>query len=1779
MKLNIYNQKGILKATVAPADNSTHQHAIMEDNVINLSFVYGSYMVLDVNDYIEFEGNRYILLEVVRPQQTSSVEWTYNCKFYGAESVLQRALMLKTVDGELNPNFSLTAPAIEHLRLVVENINRILHTTDWKIGECLQTDNLVIDYQGTYCSEALRKIAEAAETEWWMDGMTINLTRCERNGEITLGYRKGLSKLDRGTADNISFFTRLFPLGSSRNIDRTEYGNTRLQLPGRKKYVEQNTESHGIIEHSEESSFAHIYPKRIGKVTSISSREATGQDGKPYTIYYFSDDTLNFDPNQYEIAGLVKQVSFESGELNGRDFEVNYDSEKRQFEIITQFPYEDGMQLPGGTLIPKENDEYILWNIKMPEQYYHDAEYELEEAVEDYMRKYDVDKSVYKGTTDYIDIRKRKIPLIIGQRVKLESAEYFPVPGYRHSRITRVTRKLHDPAQADIEISDVLGQGKLSQIQSNIDEVKHIVEQNKAGIPEIIKSWENTTPGDYNLFSALRSMKEFISKKTDDFVQGLITFFKGIKIGKYQEGLTGDGAYIDEHGVAEMTGLRLREFLEVPELRFNRIDVISGEQWNAPGFGTIQSVDTQNQVATLKLEEGELAGIKLNDFCRGIFHNLTGDADSSIVDECGFSTLPGFTTAYFTPVELLEGGKSFRYTLRPGTTAHPSPAMKFAVYGNATDKERQASAYSTRTYKRYLKDVDTWHINTDNIAMQFGDCSGLTIGKENLKSYSAYLNNIYITGTMKWLEEHKEEFKGDHGYSVSLSSSEAVLPLNNNGEVDASLFDIVNIIGGENRFRNEPGASTRKIQTRIEIFKGVVMLEQSETIDEKKYTVEIEAEGCKYINESGLLTVTEISQDDAVLNININCEGVAKFRKTFRILRVYSERGLAGADGAGFELIFKRTKELIAPEKPKSVDEYGYVPEGWTNDQQGTSAEWPYEYTCKRTRINGRWGSFSEPALWASFSNDGRDGYSVALSSYEGVVGVNADGEIDSSLYDIQNIVSGEEKAYSEADPLVTTRYKIQTRIFAFNGNRSLQYSDSQIPGSGKYSAILVPVGCTCRIDDGTVTILSITEDRASVEIMVNCEGNITIHQTYTLNRVYNGTDGVSPYSLNLTNDSASVPANEKGTVSNYSLASTTVQLFLGTNLVEGATFEVESVTPKNVEVTSRGDTFQVTKMPDNEDYAKVNIRAIVNGQPVGSIIFTVAKAKAGLDGKTPIIHYLSIPVSVIKRNAAGQADPGSFKVSAMMVVGDELPVVSTNSTIKYKRSDDSDWKTGDTITVTENTQYIDVQLIDSSSKVELDNERVPVVKDGRDGIDAYSLNLTNDSATVPADKNGVVANYDLASTSVQLFLGSTMVNTATFAAESLPSTVKFTQSGNVFKITEIPSTVNSAQLNISAQVNGKNVGTIIFTVAKAKAGSDGASPTIHYLSIPVGVVTRNKEGVATPSSITVSAMMVTGNSMPTNSNYTLIYYKRSDDSAWNYGSTIAITDNTTYVDIELRDSWYYYTVLDAERIPVVSDGKKGDDANLLPWVNEWDGERPILDDKSLISPRIFSGEKNPDGTLTGVAMGREINTGKGIKTGILGLKNGVPTFEIDAKGNAKFSGKVEIAGDKILLDTDGSGHLAGGNISWKSDGSASFTGKVDIAGEKILLDTDGSGKLASGNISWKPNGDLDIIGKFQTTVRGRKIIIDAEKNAIVFYDKRGVECLRIDDYPVDSEVYHNFPQIRFSYRSDSGALLRSTVIDSGKIYFSSNNYSVRIDPISGITFDNPEGRKIYPAK
>lgn len=566
MVLTIYDKYGTARTDILPGDGSTQQKEVQGDNVLTLSFTHYEHIPLDVNDYVDFEGERYWLTEKYAPAQKSDGEWSYDVKFYGIESLIKRFLVLETTDNNAEPVFTLTATPREHVAMVVKCINNGMgHTTDWKVGQVDGTDLIVIDYEGKYCDEALKEIAEkvGGSAEWWVEGQTVNICRCEHGEEITLGYGRGLTSLERDTGNTNKFYTRLFPIGSTRNIDAEKYGHSRLMLPGGRQYVELHTDEYGIYDHYEKDAFSGIYPRRTGEVSSVRSENVKDDDGNAFTIYYFRDDTLDFDPNDYELAGETKRVSFHDGELAGLGtdddhyFEVNFDSKTREFEIITIWPYDDDTQLPGGKLVPKVGDHYILWNVRMPDEYYPIAEEEFLNAVEKYNVEHWKDISVYKAPTDHVWVEENNAVLHVGRRVRLVSDKYFPENGYRQSRITKITRKVNLSSQMDLEISDALQTGALDKVNDSIGELKNYTKSRTEGaaLPDIIRSWDDTQPTDNNLFSARRSQQEFLSKKRNDRTKGRITFEQGVVFGQEENGR------VDGKGNADLLTLVVRELL------------------------------------------------------------------------------------------------------------------------------------------------------------------------------------------------------------------------------------------------------------------------------------------------------------------------------------------------------------------------------------------------------------------------------------------------------------------------------------------------------------------------------------------------------------------------------------------------------------------------------------------------------------------------------------------------------------------------------------------------------------------------------------------------------------------------------------------------------------------------------------------------------------------------------------------------------------------------------------------------------------------------------------------------------------------------------------------------------------------------------------------------------------------------------------------------------------------------------------------------------------------
>lgn len=100
----------------------------------------------------------------------------------------------------------------------------------------------------------------------------------------------------------------------------------------------------------------------------------------------------------------------------------------------------------------------------------------------------------------------------------------------------------------------------------------------------------------------------------------------------------------------------------------------------------------------------------------------------------------------------------------------------------------------------------------------------------------------------------------------------------------------------------------------------------------------------------------------------------------------------------------------------------------------------------------------------------------------------------------------------------------------------------------------------------------------------------------------------------------------------------------------------------------------------------------------------------------------------------------------------------------------------------------------------------------------------------------------------------------------------------------------------------------------------------------------------------------------------------------------------------------------------------KGQDANLLPWVEDWNNNKTQIGGEYVVSPKMFSGTKDEvTGNLTGVAMGRECITINGEKrTGIFAVVDDEVVFELDPiTREYLFKGKIVTSdqGERIEIN------------------------------------------------------------------------------------------------------------------------------------------------------------------
>lgn len=609
--IDIRDISGRIKLSVSIGSSSLHRFELMKEDYISIVFSLETPVRLEIGDNVDYEGSLYYITDKVYPTfNTSNGGYDYTLRLESHYYRWKNHILFYDRQGNKEASWSLTRSPEAHLSIVVSNLRAIGFTFKGKEYQAIVDSTVdpvakLVQYNNTNIIDALTKIAEAWECEWWVDGDKIYLGHLEHGEPVNLEIGKEISSMSRSQSQDI-FATRLYAFGSSRNLP-SDYrkGETgavvegvvqkRLMLPAGTPYVD-------VIEGLEEEQVVEaviiledIYPRVTGTITEVIPKEITDEDdsGDPitFTVYRFKDANLTFK-KEYILPGQDLHVIFQTGPLSGMDFALEFNPERlpednpeaQVFEIVRNDTY--GQTLPESPLIPGIGNKYILYNFDT--RYVNDAlipqaEQELLERTIAYKDKVVSDPSTYTCSLNSYRASgydenngllnpEKEINLLPGQKVNLINKAYFE--NGRISRVIGFEKKLDIPYDSPVyTIGESAAYSRLGELEQKLDNIQFkgntYVNQGGGFGVYIVKKDDATAASDENVFSALRTLYEinkayvdisdmYLRKDIDDTAHGNILFDKKIGSSIFIDGWDGKGWDIQSTGAAILDSLRVR---------------------------------------------------------------------------------------------------------------------------------------------------------------------------------------------------------------------------------------------------------------------------------------------------------------------------------------------------------------------------------------------------------------------------------------------------------------------------------------------------------------------------------------------------------------------------------------------------------------------------------------------------------------------------------------------------------------------------------------------------------------------------------------------------------------------------------------------------------------------------------------------------------------------------------------------------------------------------------------------------------------------------------------------------------------------------------------------------------------------------------------------------------------------------------------------------------------------------------------------------------------------
>lgn len=649
--IDIKDISGKILLSVPITESCEHVEELMQSDHIVLSWNSDKSDILPMGAYIEYGGEKYSLLEPYSPIQKSEEEFSYQPLFKSVVMYWAKvSFFMYTYSSDdviigREPDWTLTDNPANFMSSICKAIkNETGETWTYTVDASLSA-SATLSFQSVDIYSSLNSIANAFETEWWIDkaNKVIHLSKAEHGIAVRLEVGKNIA-VPTVTVGKEGYYTRFYAFGSTRNIVQDYEGanvnnlvNKRLTLdpvkyPNGYKDIRPDLKQGEIFQKI--LIFDNVYPSSSLEISDVRVRlmwtigedgekvqVGTDNEGNPiydqYSIWYFKvpgfvlNNTIysKDNPEGMLISGKALSVHFESGALQGREFELIYHDKAETVSsadgtsvILTPGDYEIKFKEEGTyiipaitSLIPNNGDEIILFNIRMPEEYTGSAYLELESEMNKEISRLSSDLNNYQFSSNPISFSENNPDLSIGRKITYVNG------GYSFStRVIKLVTKIDFKYIQSITVGN-------EKIKGNTQELKEeVISANK----------------DINLLSVLNDMTTSLTQSYNRTQQMMLDGFAAIKnIWQFKE---------DESGAKYA-------YSKFPVVTAYGVTMYSGADVQVPSIYEGLPIDG----VTIQWVDGKLVATGGKGTANGIVVN----GNTYTPNEDGIITLPNYPTS------------------------------------------------------------------------------------------------------------------------------------------------------------------------------------------------------------------------------------------------------------------------------------------------------------------------------------------------------------------------------------------------------------------------------------------------------------------------------------------------------------------------------------------------------------------------------------------------------------------------------------------------------------------------------------------------------------------------------------------------------------------------------------------------------------------------------------------------------------------------------------------------------------------------------------------------------------------------------------------------------------------------------------------------------------------------------------------------------------------------------------------------------------------------------